>query len=483
MVGACGDAAPGTRDASETGPPADLLITNARIYTFAWPDPAREGTSDPAAPHDSAGWHPDAEAVAARDGRIVFVGSSAVAERYRGPRTRVLDAGGATVLPGLVDAHVHIAGLGARLEQVDLVGVETEEEAVARVAERAAQVPPGEWILGWGWDEGAWVDRYPTHEALTAAVPDHPVVLRGLHGFATWANARAMERAGIDDSTRTPSGGEILRDAEGRPSGIFLNRATALFDGAIREPTAEALRARVVAGLREMARAGYVMVHEAGADSALMDAFETLEREERLPIRVYAMLSARDPRLLDRWLARGPDRLDAPSADERLITRSVKGHYDGALGSRGALLLEAYADRPGHRGTGSHGYGYDHERLAALARAGFQPAIHAIGDRGNRETLDFLAGIFEAPAPLRALRPRVEHAQVVHPDDFARFAALGAIASMQPPHMAEDKAWAEDRLGPERIRGAYAWRTFREHGVPLVFSSDLPGSDHDVFYG
>ncbi len=463
--------------------PADLLITNARVYSFAWPEPDGEGTPAADAPFEEDGWRPDAEAVGIRDGLITFVGGADAAGGLRGPETRVIDAGGATVLPGLVDAHVHVAELGGRLEGAVLVGVETEAEAIARVVERARGVPAGEWVLGWGWDEGAWADRYPTHDALSEAVPEHPVLLRGLHGFAVWANRLAMDRAGIDGATRAPSGGEIWRDAAGEPTGIFLNRATALFDDAIPPPTPERTRERVLRGLEAMAGAGYVMVHEAGARSDVMEALGTLESEGRLPIRVYAMFSGRDPALLDAWLARGPDEVGDAGASERLITRSVKGHFDGALGSRGALLFEEYSDRPGHTGTGSTGYGYDHERIDALARAGFQPAIHAIGDRGNRETLDFLASIDDEPSEVRALRPRIEHAQVVHPDDFARFAELGAIASMQPPHMAEDKAWAEERLGPERIRGAYAWRAFRRAGVPLVLSSDLPGSDHDPFYG
>jgi predicted amidohydrolase YtcJ len=478
-LSACDDG-PG---AGSESAPVDLLLTNGRVYTLTWPAPATDGTPSSEAPYGADGWRPDAEAVAIRDGALVFVGSDAEAEAYRANAARVVDVGGATVLPGLVDAHVHIASLGARLEQVDLVGAETEEEAIARVVERTARYAPGEWILGWGWDEGAWADRYPTHERLTAAIPDHPVLLRGLHGFALWANRPALERAGIDAGTPAPAGGEIRRDPEGRPTGLFLNRATTLFDAVLPEATPERLERQVVSGLRAMAEDGFVMVHEAGADAALMTALETLERDGGLPVRVYAMLSGRDTALLEAWRERGPDAPGGEGPAERLITRSVKGHYDGALGSRGALMLDDYSDLPGQTGIGSHGYGYDHDRIAELARVGFQPAIHAIGDAGNRETLDFMAALFEDTAALHALRPRIEHAQIVHPDDFRRFADLGVIASMQPPHMAEDKTWAEQRLGPERIRGAYAWRTFRETGVPLAFSSDLPGSDHDIFYG
>ena len=463
--------------------PADLLLTNGRVYTLDWPEPSAEGEPTAGAPFDSEGWHPDAEAIALREGVVAFVGSAAGAEAYRGDATRVIDLQGATVLPGLVDAHVHIVSLGGRLEQVDLVGIETEDDAIARVVERAGQHPAGEWILGWGWDEGAWADRYPTHDRLSAAVPDHPVVLRGLHGFAVWANRLALEQAGIDATTETPSGGEIRRDSGGRPTGLFLNRATALFDPVLPPPTPERLEAQILAGLEAMAADGFVMVHEAGAEAPVMEALESLEREGLLPIRVYAMLSGRDRDLLDSWLERGPDPIGGEGADERLITRSVKGHFDGALGSRGALLLDDYSDMPGERGTGSEGYGYDSTRIAALARVGFQPAVHAIGDAGNRETLDFLERLFDRVTDLRAVRPRVEHAQIVHPDDFSRFREMGAIASMQPPHMAEDKSWAEQRLGPERLLGAYAWRTFRRMEVPLAFSSDLPGSNHEIFYG
>jgi predicted amidohydrolase YtcJ len=228
-----------------------------------------------------------------------------------------------------------------------------------------------------------------------------------------------------------------------------------------------------------MARDGYVAVHEAGVDRPLMKAFQALERDGRLPVRVYAMLSARDADLSREWQARGPDRAN----DRRLVTRSVKAYYDGALGSRGARLLEDYADRPGHRGVSGDQYGFDQKRVAELMKAGFQVGIHAIGDAGNRETLDFIASVLKERPEARGLRHRIEHAQVVHPQDFARFRELGVIASMEPPHCAEDKAWAEDRLGPARVKGAYAWRTLRKAGARLALNSDLIGSDHDIFYG
>jgi predicted amidohydrolase YtcJ len=459
--------------------PADLLIVNARVYTFAWPDPARDGTPAAGAPHAGGRWQPDAEAVAIRDGLVAFVGTAADAERYRGPSTEVVDLAGATLIPGLIDSHTHVAELGARLSGVNLTGVDTEEDAVARVVAYAANVPAGEWIVGRGWDEGAWANRYPTLDLLSARVPDHPVVLNSLHGFAVWGNRQAFELAGITRMTMAPVGGEIRRDASGSPSGILLNRATTLLTEAVPPPTPAQYEAQVFAGLLEMAESGFVGIHEAGVDSRLMAAFEALHAQGRLPVRVYAMVSARDAELARRWLDRGP--MAAP--DGMFAVRSVKAYYDGALGSRGARLLEPYADMPGHTGVSGEGYGFDRALVADLMKAGFQAGIHAIGDAGNRETLDFIESVHREHAAAREGRHRIEHAQVVHPDDVRRFAALGVTASMEPPHAVEDMPWAETRVGPERIRGAYAWRTLRRAGAHVIFNSDLTGSDHDIFYG
>ena len=385
--------------------PADLVITNGRVYSFAWAEPAPDGAPAADAPHDAEGWHPDAGAVAIRDGRIVFVGSPEAAASFVGDDTEVLDVAGATVLPGLVDSHTHVAGLGALESMVNLVGVETEEEAVALVAQRAEATPAGEWILGRGWDEGAWANRYPTMELLSQAVPDHPVVLNSLHGFAVWGNRLAFERAGITRETPSPEGGEILRDSAGEPSGIVLNRAGVLLAGAVPEPSVEQMRGHLLAGLERMARDGFVAVHEAGSGRRHLAALQTLAEADELPIRVYAMLSARDPELCEEWLERGPE----PGTDGMLAVRSVKAYYDGALGSRGARLLEDYSDTPGHRGTSGDEYGFDQELVARMMKGGFQVGIHAIGDAGNRETLEFLERVAEEdpqtvtlPAPSRA---------------------------------------------------------------------------------
>jgi predicted amidohydrolase YtcJ len=459
--------------------PADTLLVNGRVYTFSWDEPASDGAPAASAPHTADGWRPDSEAVAVREGRIVFVGTSRDAETYRGPSTRVIDLAGATAIPGLVDSHAHIFELGQMETYLDLTGVATEAEAVDRVVAFAARVPKGEWIVGRGWDEGAWASRYPTMALLSEKVPDHPVVLASLHGFAAWGNRLAFDKAKITRATVAPTGGVILKDARGEPTGTLLNRATPLLQRAIPPPSPEQAKAWVLAGLRRMARDGYVAIHEAGADARMMQALESLRAEGQLPTRVYAMLSAREPDLCRAWLTKGP----LVDPEGMLTVRSVKAYYDGSLGSRGARLLEDYADQKGHRGVSGGSYGFDQSVVAEMMKAGFQVGIHAIGDAGNRETLDFIQAVEREQSDVRTNRNRIEHAQVVHPDDFARYASQQVIASMEPPHAVEDKAWAEDRLGAERVKGAYAWRTFRQHGVKLIFNSDLTGSDHNIFYG
>jgi predicted amidohydrolase YtcJ len=458
---------------------ADLILTNARVYTLNWAEPGGDGTPAPDAPRSADGWAPDAEAVATKGGEIVFVGSTRDALALQGEATRVIDLAGATVIPGLVDSHTHVFDLGAKLDAIDLTDVATEEEAVALVAERAKSVPAGEWILGAGWDEGAWANRYPDKELLSEAVPDHPVFLDSLHGFAAWANQAALDAGGITAESEVPTGGEMRLGEDSEPNGLFLNRATTMLDAIVPAPSRETLIRQVLMGLNQMAADGYVAVHEAGVGSRAMSVVEQLEAEGRLPIRFYAMLSLRDEDLIRRWIEKGPDT----DSDSMLVTRAVKAYYDGALGSRGARLLYDYEGQPGHRGVSGDGYGFDQALNAAAMKAGFQVAIHAIGDAGNREALDILEAVFEEDPSTRNNRHRIEHAQVIAPDDIPRLGQLGIIASMEPPHAMEDKTWAEDRLGPERILGAYAWRSLRDSGADITFNSDNPGSDHSIFYG
>ena len=457
---------------------ADLILVNGRVYTLDWDEPAPDGSIMAGAPHDESGWHPDAEAVATKGGEIVFVGSTRDAMKLKGEGSRVVDLAGATVIPGLVDSHTHVFELGAKMERIDLTDIATEAEAVSLAAERAKSVPKGEWIIGAGWDEGAWANRYPDKVLLTEAVPDHPVYMRGLHGFAGWTNQMALDVLGITAETETPVGGEIRLDNKGEPSGLFLNNAKDLLDDGVLPPH-EVLTRQFLRGLTQMAEDGYVAIHEAGVKSHHMRVLEELEASGQLPLRVYAMLSIRDEDLIRKWIAKGPDR----DADSMLVTRAVKAYYDGALGSRGARLLYDYYDQPGHRGISGEGYGFNEELNAAAMKAGFQIGIHAIGDAGNRESLDILEGVFEEDPATARNRHRIEHAQVMHPDDLPRLGQLGIIASMEPAHAMEDKTWAEERLGPERILGAYAWRSLRETDADLTFNSDNPGSDHNIFYG
>lgn len=484
FVAACTQDESATGDAPAAGasgasPTPELILTDARVYSFAWGEPGTDGTPAADAPHGPEGWRPDAEAIAIADGEILAVGSAAEIEALAASTTRIVDLDGATVLPGLVDSHTHLFGLGAKLRRVSLYDVPTEEEAVERVVARAARTPKGEWVIGQGWDEGAWANNYPTKALLSQAVPDHPVYLRSLHGFAGWVNQRALDELGITRDTPTPSGGEILKSPDGEPTGVFLNRAVPLLDDGIPDPTAEQWQAMVHGAMEQMARDGYTAVHDAGLDSTHMAALEALHAAGRIPIRFYAMLSLRDEPVVRRYMADGPDQ----DVSQRLVVRSIKGYYDGSLGVRGARLLEDYSDMPGHRGVSGSEYGYDRQLAEEAMSLGFQLAIHAIGDEGNRDTLDFIQANYERDPSTRALRHRIEHAQVVSPGDLPRFGELGVVASMEPPHAVEDRRWAEARVGPDRITGAYAWRALRRAGAPITFNADNPGSDHSIFYG
>ncbi|MEQ8204812.1 MAG: amidohydrolase [Woeseia sp.] len=475
LLGACGQTGDDKNGVAE----ASLILVNARVYTLDWDEASQDGSLSNDAPRNEFGWHPDADAVVVAGDRIAFVGKTSDALKLKTEQSRVVDMAGATVLPGLVDSHTHAFELGSVLERVNLADVATEEEAVALVVERAKQTPEGDWILGHGWDEGAWANRYPDKALLSAAVPDHPVFLASLHGFAGWANQKALEVAGISKDSTVPVGGEMRLGDDGAPNGLFLNRAVPMMSDAIPVASNDALAVRILAGLTQMAADGYTAVHDAGLDSQQMEVLEQLEAEGRLPIRVYAMLSLRDEDLMRAWIAKGPDK----DNDSMLVTRTIKAYYDGALGSRGARLLYDYADQPGHRGVSGGDYGFNEQLMAEAMAAGFQVAIHAIGDAGNREAIDILEGIIQQYPAAGKNRHRIEHAQVIHPEDIPRLSKLGFIASMEPPHAVEDKTWAEERLGAERVLGAYAWRTLREANARLTFNADNPGSDHSIFYG
>ncbi|MBV1909305.1 MAG: amidohydrolase [Kangiellaceae bacterium] len=481
LIVSCGeqDSPPKSETKAVVKVTADLVLKNAKIYTLNWPDPDEDGQPSAYAPYNQKGWHPDATTIAISEGKIIYVGDGDELTSLIDESTQQLDLQGATVIPGLVDSHVHVAELGEILRRVNLIDVQTPQQAIERAKVFETQLSQGEWLIGQGWDEGAWATNYPNRQLLDAAFPDRPVVFKSLHGFAIWTNSKALQMIGINEKSQAPVGGEIVLDEQFNPTGIFLNNATNLIKDGIPKTTAAEFEQFIADGLAKMARDGYVSVHQAGAATEHMNAFEKLRAENRLPIRVYAMLSARDKSLADKWVKKGP----YTDPQGWLDIRSVKAYYDGALGSRGARLLEPYSDLPDHKGVSGDGYGFDGEIVKELMKSGFQVGIHAIGDAGNRETLDYLQSVYNEYPLAKNNRHRIEHAQVISEQDIPRLAKMSIVASMEPPHAVEDKTWAETRLGSDRIKGAYAWRSLRQANVALTFNSDLPGSDHNIFYG
>jgi predicted amidohydrolase YtcJ len=421
-------------------------------------------------------------AILVRDGRVAELGATAALVAAH-PTARLINAGNATILPGLTDAHGHLYGLGLSLDTVDLAASDTFEEVVRRVQARAATAHPGDWILGRGWDQNRWPDKaYPTAAGLDAAVSDHPVWLRRIDGHAAVGNSAALRAAGITAATPDPDGGRILRDAAGNPTGVFIDAATSLIDSKVPPPSQSLIKSRVLKAAQAIAAQGLTEMHDAGAGDSTIQAIRELIDEKKFPIRVYTMLSdssasdePSDVASFDAWMKRGP-LLDYGG---HLTVRSVKVYADGALGSRGAALLAPYSDEPGNRGLVIA----KPEHLLEVSRraraAGFQVNTHAIGDRGVRNVIDAYEQAGAAPAD----RFRIEHLQVISPTDLPRLAPLGIIASMQPTHATSDMYWAEQRLGPERIKGAYAWRSVLRSGARLALGSDFPVEYVNPFFG
>ncbi len=470
----------GSAPAAGQEAPADLIVAHGVIRTM------RPGTSP-------------VEALAARGGAIVGLGSSAEIEaRFLGPDTRVLDVRGRTVLPGLIDAHAHVLGLGEALRELDLVGTTSPEQIAARVREAVAGRPAGAWIVGQGWDQNDWSEKaFPTHAVLDSAAPRNPLVLGRVDGHAVWASASALAAAGIDASTPDPPGGRILRDDTGNPTGILIDNATDLVERAIPAADSTEVRARLEAAQRAMLAVGLTGAHDMGVWPDTLEMYRRWADAGVLVPRFAVYLLARRAGALEWWEAGGGERVRAGD-DSHLRVVGVKFYADGALGSRGAALLEPYADDPGNRGLLVMDPDTLKARVARTLALGLQPAIHAIGDRGNRIALDAIEfGLDSLRARLGPgarpdvtsyefrphRRPRIEHAQVVALEDIPRFARLGVVASMQPTHATSDMYWAEDRVGPRRIGGAYAWRRMRDAGVPLVCGSDFPVESPNPFFG
>lgn len=438
---------------------ADLVLINGNIHTL-----------DEKQPH--------ATALASKHGKIVFVGDDEGARKRASESARIIDLRGATVVPGLIDAHGHMRNLGRFLSQVSLVGTTSKDEIIARVREAAATTPKGRWIQGRGWDQNDWdVQVFPTRHDL-AEFTDHPVYLRRIDGHAAWVNDVALEIAGITTDTPDPSGGRIVRHGNGEPTGVLVDNAEDLVSEKIPPASDAELDDWMRLAVRHCNELGLVGVHDAGTRSRHLSSYERLTAAGDMSLRVYAMLSADEMGLVEGYFDEGP----TTTADGRVVIRSFKMYVDGALGSRGASLLVPYRDDPGNFGLLVE----DPNRLVELTErgveAGFQACAHAIGDRGNRIMLDIYEDVLRGRRPEK-YRLRIEHAQVVSLDDIHRFAAIGVVPSMQPTHCTSDMYWAEERVGPERIEGAYAWRTLLDDGNRIPFGSDFPVESANPLWG
>jgi len=413
---------------------------------------------------------PRAEAIAVRDGRIVAVGRVVAVDSQVGHQVPHVALDG-VALPGLVDAHVHVAALGETLESLDLRAL-SKEAIVARVRAAARRAPAGAWIQGGGWDQSFWGGEYPTAADLDAVSGGHPVLLTRIDGHATWANSRALQLAGITAATRDPVGGRITRLASGAPAGVLIDDAVDLVARAVPPLTMTARVARLRRALAQYARWGLTEVHDAGVDEATLAAYRRLVQAGALPVRVYAMAAA-DAATLDDVLPRGPV---IGAAGGTFTLRCVKIVDDGALGSRGARLAVAYSDDAGARGF-DLAPGDSLDRLIARARAGgFQVAVHAIGDAATTEVLNAM-GRAGTPAAVREARFRLEHASMIADRDVPRLAALGVVASMQPVFAGEYSRFAEARVGAGRLRTVLRTRDVLSSGAVLAAGTDYPASD------
>lgn len=442
--------------ACSSGAPDGYIVTDAVVYTVNEAQPM-------------------AEAFAVIDGRIGAVGT-ADEVRTAHPGLEERSAGGRTIVPGFIDAHGHFMGLGTQRLQVDLRGTRSLDEAIERLKTYEASLPDSAWITGRGWNQELWPTRaFPTAADLDVHFPDRPVWLSRIDGHAAWANTAAMDAAGLDRirSMEDPDGGAIIRDADGEPTGIFVDAAEGIINAVVPDLTEEQLDRALELALDESAQVGLTGVHDAGVNMATINRYQRFIDEGRFPMRLYAMIGGTgttfDALCNNHIIDYG----------ERLSVQSVKLYLDGALGSRGAALIEDYSDDPGNRGLL---FSEPEEFAAVVQRAvdcGYQVNTHAIGDRGNQVLLDS----YEAAGVSPEGRHRDEHTQIIELDEIERFKRLGIIASMQPTHATSDLNMAEDRLGPHRIKGGYAWKSLLDAGVPLALGSDFPVEKSDPLLG
>jgi len=391
---------------------------------------------------------------------------------------KIIDGGGKTLLPGLIDAHGHVLKYGEEQLQADLRGSLSLQEALRRVAAFSKDNPRDAWLRGRGWNQVPWTaGAFPTAKDLDSVVDARPALLNRVDGHAIWVNTRALEIAGITRATADPPGGQIIRNAEGDPTGVLVDAAKALIETHVPAADDQSVKRRLQSSMRELIKVGLTGAHDAGIDPRQYRIYRELGASGELPMRIYAMLA--DSPEARKVMATGPKSAEF---SDRLQLRAVKAWVDGALGSRGAALLDDYSDQPHHRGLML----YSPEKLQELAKItaahGWQLNIHAIGDAGNRVALDTFASAYTA-AQRQAVRPRIEHAQVIALDDIPRFAQLGVIASIQPTHATSDMNMAETRVGASRIQGAYAWRKLLNSGARLAGGSDFPVELPNPFHG
>lgn len=460
----------GSTAAQTPRPPADLIITNGKVWNVD-----RE--------------RPQAEAVAIAGDRIAAVGSAASVMEWKGPKTRILDAQGKTVLPGIIDAHVHFSNGGFEISGVQLRDAATPEEFARRIGEHARKVPKGEWILGGTWDHELWGGMpLPTRAWIDAVTPEHPVFVSRYDGHMALANTLALKLAGVTRDTPTPSGGEIVKGPDGEPTGLLKDEAMGLVFRVIPDPSEEQLTRAIRAALREAARYGVTGIHDLSSASDVR-VYQQLHQQGELTARMYCILP------LPQWEAVARTGIRAGFGNEWIRLGGLKGFADGSLGSTTALFFEPYNDAPQTAGLPA-GMMFPEGNMLKMASgadaAGLQLVIHAIGDKANRLILEVYEAIEKARGrrdlsgdrwPNSARRWRIEHAQHIHPDDFAKFARLGVIASMQPYHAIDDGRWAEKRIGHERGKTTYAFRTFLDRGVKLAFGSDWTVAPLNPFTG
>ena len=418
---------------------------------------------------------PHAEAVAIAGDRIFAVGSTADIRARYGSVGREIDLGGRLVVPGLIDAHIHFMSYGLSLREIDLMGVTSLETSLARVRERAQREPAGQWLSGRGWDQSLWESNaFPKKSDLDRVTVEHPVFLRRKCGHAGWANSRAMALAGITRDTPDPDGGEIERGEDGEPTGILLERAMDLIANLQQEPTEKEAREAVELATETVHKMGIVGVHNMEGAPALR-AFQQLREGGNLQMRLLQQIPEAD---MDAAIQLG---IRSGYGDAWIRFGAVKIFSDGALGARTALMVDPYEDEPDNVGIAVATAEHLNHQVRRSAEAGLAVHIHAIGDQANRNVLDAVEAARRDGIGLH-LRHRIEHAQVLHPDDIHRFAELGVIPSMQPIHCTQDMILSEQNWGA-RSRLAYAWSTLLSSGAVLAFGSDAPVETPDILQG